>query len=487
MSLNWKEIEQVLSELPLVGSSIQKTYQIGFHGLLMELFHHDQGRWNLYVEVGTIESRIHRVVATFNQLKPKKTTKLQRFIQFLRANVEHGVITGVEQLGKDRLVRLDIRRYDEQLQLFFRLYSGPGANIIVCTGESIILELLFRRPNRDEIAGKPLSIPTDTKLASGSRQYHIRDREEALTFNEQLEREYGNTYPKEDLDQLLLRVRSKRDAEISQAMNTVQTLRQRMALANSFMSYKETADLLASFRHLITDGAKWITVPNWNSSDGSTIEIELDPKLDASGNIDTYYKKYQKAKGRYENLCNELSLAESNVNAIVDRYAQILDSDPIDSEAIKKLLGDIEGAPAEQKNQFASAPGLQFKSGLFTLLVGRNAKENDELLRRWVKGNDWWMHTRDVPGGYVFIKSIPSKSVPLETLLDAATLALVYSKAKDAGKADLYYTQAKYLRRAKGAKIGTVLPTQEKNFSIVLDESRLKRLFSNNEDPTAPT
>src|SRR5262249_50093314 len=49
-------------------------------------------------------------------------------------------------------------------------------------------------------------------------------------------------------------------------------------------------------------------------------------------------------------------------------------------------------------------PGLEFVSGPFTLWVGRNAKENDELLRRYVRGNDLWLHTRDVPGGYVFVR-----------------------------------------------------------------------------------
>ena len=124
-----------------------------------------------------------------------------------------------------------------------------------------------------------------------------------------------------------------------------------------------------------------------------------------------------------------------------------------------------------------AAPGLRFQSGPFTLMVGRTAKENDELLRRYVRGNDYWLHTRDYPGGYVFIKYISGKSVPLETLLDAANLALHYSKGRSAGKAELYYTQVKYLRRAKEGKQGLVIPTQEKNLSIELDEERVQRLL----------
>jgi predicted ribosome quality control (RQC) complex YloA/Tae2 family protein len=42
----------------------------------------------------------------------------------------------------------------------------------------------------------------------------------------------------------------------------------------------------------------------------------------------------------------------------------------------------------------------------------------------------------------------------------------------------VYYTRVKYLRRAKGAKKGTVLPTQEKNIRIRLDPERIERLKS---------
>lgn len=81
----------------------------------------------------------------------------------------------------------------------------------------------------------------------------------------------------------------------------------------------------------------------------------------------------------------------------------------------------------------------------------------------------------------MFIKYLKGKTVPLEVLLDAGNLALVFSKAKKEGKADLYYTQVKYLRKPKGAKAGLVLPTQEKNLSVVLDEGRLARLLLEDE------
>ncbi len=109
-------------------------------------------------------------------------------------------------------------------------------------------------------------------------------------------------------------------------------------------------------------------------------------------------------------------------------------------------------------------------------MVGRSAADNDELLRSYVAGNDYWFHARDWPGAYVFVKTPRGKSVPLEVMLDAANLAVFYSKGRTVGSGDVYYTQVKFLRRAKGGKSGLVIPTREKNLFVRLDSGRVERV-----------
>ena len=159
-------------------------------------------------------------------------------------------------------------------------------------------------------------------------------------------------------------------------------------------------------------------------------------------------------------------------------------------EAERRFLAQIEaeedpfliaralakGGAAREKPKRRPYPGLSLERGGWTILVGRNAKENDELLRRHVRGSDLWLHARDWPGSYVFVKARKDKSVPLDILLDAGNLAIYYSKGRSNGGGDLYYTFVKYLRRAKDGPKGLVIPTQEKNLSVKLDEARLKEL-----------
>ena len=98
------------------------------------------------------------------------------------------------------------------------------------------------------------------------------------------------------------------------------------------------------------------------------------------------------------------------------------------------------------------------------------------LLRKYMKGNDYWFHARDYPGAYIFVKSKKNKSIPLEVMLDAANLAIMHSKAKQSGMGDVYYTQVKYLKKPKKGPLGLVLPTREKNLFIKLNTQRIKKL-----------
>ena len=140
-------------------------------------------------------------------------------------------------------------------------------------------------------------------------------------------------------------------------------------------------------------------------------------------------------------------------------------------ERYESLLSERQGdkmqkemsRQSDRKHQDDGRPGVRLTIQGFDIIIGRNARENDEILRHDTRGSDIWMHTRDTSGAYVIIKSRKGKTVPLPVLLDAASLAIHYSKAKKNGKADLYYTEVKYLRRAKDGKKGLVIPTQERN------------------------
>jgi predicted ribosome quality control (RQC) complex YloA/Tae2 family protein len=65
---------------------------------------------------------------------------------------------------------------------------------------------------------------------------------------------------------------------------------------------------------------------------------------------------------------------------------------------------------------------------------------------------------------------------PSETLLEAATLALLYSDLKKSGKGEVVYTRRKWVRKARGQASGAVTITQERALHVALDKKRLEGL-----------
>lgn len=467
MSLNWREIALIIGELPLEGSALQAVVQHDFTALSWHFYHRQVGRWTLYTEVGTPRARLHLLSKPIKE----KTAKLQRFIQFARARLIGSRVIEVYQAPYDRLVRLTLDNHGTPLFLFIRLYSGSGANIIVTDEQLIIQDLLLRRPGRGEVSGE-LFDPGAERSEEGT-PFVVRVRSEG-SFNRQIEDEYTRQGGSADLDELLQSVRTAGEREIERLRASIASQRKSLSSSADYERLREEADLLSANAHLLTDNADRVELFDWKSN--APVTITLDSRLKARDQVQRAYARYQKAKGAAEHARDQIARLEEELERRIEALQALLE--PRDDQdlwiaELKRAGGDRDSAPAAS----AKSVGLVIQSGAFTLLVGRNAKENDELLRHHTRGNDWWVHTRDYSGGYVFIKDIRGKSVPLDVLLDAATLAIHYSKARKEGKAELYYTQVKYLRRAKGGKQGLVLPTQEKNLSVVLDEGRLRRLL----------
>jgi predicted ribosome quality control (RQC) complex YloA/Tae2 family protein len=245
---------------------------------------------------------------------------------------------------------------------------------------------------------------------------------------------------------------------------------------------KEYGDIIMANMDRIHPGDQWLEAENFYA--GGTVRIKLEsganapPKVQqkagafAAAAAEHYYEQYRKAKNGLASVRAELAVGESELlelEATLERL--LLETNPLALHKLLKTKGTKPVLSADRKR-----PGLSFRRKDWLLIVGRDAAENDDLLRHHVKGNDLWLHVRDYPGSYVFIKQRSGKTVPLDILLDAGNLALFYSKARGNAEGDLFYTPVKYLRRAKNGPKGLVLPTQEKNLHIKMEETRLKEL-----------
>jgi len=94
--------------------------------------------------------------------------------------------------------------------------------------------------------------------------------------------------------------------------------------------------------------------------------------------------------------------------------------------------------------------------GGWLVLVGNSDSDNEHLSLELADGDDWWFHVDDVPGSHVLLRARPGEEADRETLRKAAALAAYHSKARNAGTVGVYCTRARYVKKARGAKVGTV-------------------------------
>ncbi|CAN5806839.1 hypothetical protein BH23GEM9_BH23GEM9_25160 [soil metagenome] len=92
------------------------------------------------------------------------------------------------------------------------------------------------------------------------------------------------------------------------------------------------------------------------------------------------------------------------------------------------------------------------------VLVGRNARDNEELTFRVARPRDLWLHAAGHAGSHVVIRVPDSgEDVPRGVIERAAAWAAWHSKARNArGKVDVHVCRAADIRKPRGAPPGTV-------------------------------
>jgi Predicted RNA-binding protein homologous to eukaryotic snRNP len=494
MSLNWKEIDLVLSELDIVGAKIERITQPGYDSLCLGLYKAG-AETNLFFSIAQGACRLHALSSA-----PPKADRPLRFMECLKSRIRGGRIEGIEQLGSERVVKLrvcatrsiDFRDRDpesgvgialREYLLYARLWSGAG-NIVLVDSEGLVVDALARRPKRGEVSGERCAIEEELRAAAErreasrraggpEREFEVRDLPGEGGFNARVEAYYSEKVGQLSRESLLEAAR-ERFGKRSRALEA--RIAELDAKAEEFRDadrLRELGDILMANQGAPISRGRVLCEDFYR---GGEVDIPVDPGLSIVENARRLYERHKKARSGLADVEAELEAAKTSLDRLT-RELEALEAEA-DPFAIAKALakGGAAKAPSGGGARERAYPGLSLERSGWTILVGRTAKENDELLRRHVSGADLWLHARDWPGSYVFVKARKGKTVPLEILLDAGNLAIYYSKGRANGVGNLYYTYAKYLRRAKDGPQGTVLPSHEKNLSVQLDEARLKEL-----------
>lgn len=94
----------------------------------------------------------------------------------------------------------------------------------------------------------------------------------------------------------------------------------------------------------------------------------------------------------------------------------------------------------------------------YEVLVGRSARDNDELTFRVARPRDVWLHAAGHAGSHVIIRAAEDGSAVPRTVVErAAQWAAWHSRARNArGKVEVHVCRAADVRKPRNAPTGTV-------------------------------
>jgi predicted ribosome quality control (RQC) complex YloA/Tae2 family protein len=262
----------------------------------------------------------------------------------------------------------------------------------------------------------------------------------------------------------------------------LEVLDEELSKAHAGEKFKLYGDLIMSNLYQIDKGVDKVNLLNYFSENSENIDIPMDTQLTPTNNAQRYYKKYNKSKSALVSIEQQLKENRQEIEYL-EAQADNLEkcTEELEINEIRHELAD-QGYTKRKKEgkgkSKAAAPSkpMQFVSSTgFEIYVGKNNLQNDYLTIKFAGPNDIWLHTKEIPGSHVIIKT-SGKSLDDMTLVEAANLAAFYSKAKNSTKVPVDYTIRKNVRKPNGSKPGMVIYENNKTVYIDPNEDDIKKL-----------
>ena len=228
-------------------------------------------------------------------------------------------------------------------------------------------------------------------------------------------------------------------------------------------------DLLHANLYRIPRGAEFAEVENFYDENGGTVHIKLNPAISPAANAQKYYKDYQKAKTAETVLGEQIKKGEAELDYLesvldtVNRAETVRELAQIREELTEQ--GYLRRPKGKAPKLEKSAPKSFQTSDGFTVMVGRNNRQNDQLTLKTAAKTDLWLHTKDIHGSHVILRC--DGKAPSETaIMEAARLAAYHSKAKESTNVPVDYTLVKNVSKPAGAKPGMVIYVKNKTVYV---------------------
>ncbi len=336
-----------------------------------------------------------------------------------------------------------LKEQNDIISAISRKYFYFTKNLLEKIIENIVLERVLEEPVTLFEVLQKISKMTDTSYIKGI--YGA-----VLTINDFIVENYVSKFEADTYSKKKNKLKRKIEAEISKRNKVLSS----PINTDKQEKYKLWGDLIFANLYNISPSCETL------ETDGE--KIPIDKKIGASATAQKYYKLYQKEKQSAKFKENFFSIAQSEK----EYFEEILFN--IEEASTQEELEEIESLFAQNKNAAQTKPKVQeINHGGWRIYIGKNAKQNDYLLSKIARGEDYWFHVLNAPSCHLILKQTNDKKAPDKEILEfCAKLVKENSKYKNSGKSSIIYTKRKYLKKPTAKQLGLVIYSMETEIVI---------------------
>ena len=291
-------------------------------------------------------------------------------------------------------------------------------------------------------------------------------------------RQYGEYQRSEGFSALLdlyYTVRDRRDSmrQKSQTLrktvqNLVSRLKRKQAIQEKELEetygrerLRQLGDILTANLHKVEKGRNFVRCEDFYDEEMAQIEIPISPILSPQQNAAKYYKDYSRMKNAERELKKQLAIGAEELEYLqsvleeLNRAATDAELEEIRQEL--QLGSYVKPDSGKKRIKQGKLAPMRFEStDGFSIFVGRNNRQNDELTFKMARKDDIWLHAQKVHGSHVIIASAGAK-VPDNTVTQAAQLAAYYAESSGGQNISVDVTPVKQVKKPAGGKPGMVI------------------------------
>jgi len=243
------------------------------------------------------------------------------------------------------------------------------------------------------------------------------------------------------------------EADIKKTESYLSKTQQKLEAIRNRRGYDEIANILMANLHQIPKGSKSVTLDDFYSE--KPITIKLNPELTPQKNAENLYRKAKNQQMEINKLEENLAVREGKLLEMMQQLEELQAAENV------KDIRQLRPREQQKKQEIVHLPYHEYEHLGYKIMVGKNAKHNDELTLKVANKDDLWLHAKDVAGSHVVVRHQAGKPFPKPVIERAAELAAWFSKRKTDSLCPVIFTPKKFVRKRKGDPAGAVVVEKE--------------------------